>query len=361
MTFIPLNEAPKPDHQWSFPPGTDVDAWDYDNDARLGMNDDDLDLSSRRGGGKKHRNLLGHNGHGRRMLFPSHGHGSKGWYPRLATDNWWLGGRRWFTPYYERYAPNWYPTTWAPIYIYNETNDYVPNPELSTLNTKPTMSLPCFEADLTLLAYDSESLTMDEQTKVEKTLDRVDQQLVSLKQSLRTNPAYLYWTKRGFVVVPDLDRGCFVWAYTRRSNDLSMNLNGNKLYGEEVSKKTTPLVNERILFDVYMAKQPFTGFYITQDGEVYAYTIDDNTTFVDRLDTTVSLNEIDQLKDMLRATRNARVDYYRHEPGARRYWGILGNERMFIKGDGNSHSAEADMLVKVIDRILFPTQTRSYF
>lgn len=249
------------------------------------------------------------------------------------------------------------------------------------MSVVPSMALPCFEADLGVLRYDRQSLSRDEEARVDSTLNGINQQLELFKLEMQFNPSYVYWTKRGFVVVPDLDRGCFVWAYTRRqqqggmmgmsASSPSLDLDAKKgkethkhshhqheHAGVDLQKEVATLANEKILFDVYSEKTPYTGHFISQDGDVYAYTIDSQgkgkTTFVDRLfDVTVPLNEIERLKDMLRAVAKAKVDHFRHDSGDRKYWGFLGNERMFIRGDDNSHSAEADALVNEIDRILF--------
>lgn len=340
-----------------------------------------LNLDKRRGGGMK-RELVGRNGGGRQLIFPGTGKATlyKGnrWFPRLYGNQWWLGRHQWFRPYYERYAPLWYPAYWTPLYVYDERNAYVRNPELSTMSVVPSMALPCFEADLGVLRYDRQSLSRDEEARVESTLNGINQQLELFKLEMQFNPSYVYWTKRGFVVVPDLDRGCFVWAYTRQQGGMmgmsasspSLDLDANKgkqthkhshqheHTGVDLQKEVATLANEKILFDVYSEKTPYTGHFISQDGDVYAYTIDSQgkgkTTFVDRLfDVTVPLNEIERLKDMLRAAAKAKVDHFRHDSGDRKYWGFLGNERMFIRGDDNSHSAEADALVNEIDRILF--------
>lgn len=343
--------------------------------------DEKLNLDKRRGGGMK-RELVGRNGGGRQLIFPGTGKASlyKGnrWFPRLYGNQWWLGRHQWFRPYYERYAPLWYPAYWTPLYVYDERNAYVRNPELSTMSVVPSMALPCFEADLGVLRYDRQSLSRDEEVRVESTLNGINQQLELFKLEMQFNPSYVYWTKRGFVVVPDLDRGCFVWAYTRQQGGMmgmsasspSLDLDANKgkqthkhshqheHTGVDLQKEVATLANEKILFDVYSEKTPYTGHFISQDGDVYAYTIDSQgksrTTFVDRLfDVTVPLNEIERLKDMLRAVAKAKVDHFRHDSGDRKYWGFLSNERMFIRGDDNSHSAEADALVNEIDRILF--------
>lgn len=373
----------------------DVD-WFDDYDDEDTFEECDLDLGApRRGGGgaslprrsgipaprlvrttpppmRRSMPALGRGGRGQRWIVPPEMRrtpvfqGAR-WYPRLYGGNWWLWRQRWFAPFYQRYAPIWYPAYWTPLYIYNDANVYVRNPELPVQLVMPTMPLPCFEADLSLLRYDRDSLTSGEEAQVEATLEAINQQLQMLRAQLQYNPSYVYWTNRGFVIVPDLDRGCFVWAYARRSATSLIEFSKKKPShgGVDVAKDVAKLVNERILFDVYSERTPYTGFFISQDGDVYSYVIDfkgegdarSRTTFVDRIDSaTVSLNDIDRLKDMLRAAKNARVDHFRHDTGDRKYWGFLGNERMFIYGDGNSHSSEADALVKEIDRILFPDE-----
>jgi hypothetical protein len=323
------------------------------------------------------QHLVGQNGHGRQLIFPSTGKSTlykgKRWFPRLYGSQWWLGRHEWFAPYYERYAPLWYPAYWTPLYVYDERNAYVRNPELATLSVIPSMALPCFQADLGLLRYDRQSLSIDEEVRVESTLDDINQQLDLFKAEMQTNPGYFYWTKRGFVVVPDLDRGCFVWAYARPQQEMtissSFDLNAGKGQThmhqhhrhEHTGVDVTTLTNEEILFDVYSETTPYAGHFISQDGDVYAYTIDSHgkgkTTFVDRLVIKVPPNEIERLKDMLRDAWHAKVDHFRHDSGDRKYWGFLANERMFIRGDDNSHSAESDALVNEIDRILFKNES----
>ena len=141
-----------------------------------------------------------------------------------------------------------YPKKWWTLEVTGSDGKRVRNPRLPKDLVLPTYKLPQLGAanffwehataledysnggnfgpvrELHLTAYDDkarsilrvspDSLTNEERPKVDALLKLIDNDYISLKQGLAKNAIVSSWFQKGFDILPDLERGGYMWVYT---------------------------------------------------------------------------------------------------------------------------------------------------
>ena len=80
----------------------------------------------------------------------------------------------------------WYPQSATPLYITNEYNLQVRNPDLEDIGTYPNLPLPMFDSSVNLTAYSNrQTLMPQEESMVSAQLQRIDVQYKSLMAQLQ--------------------------------------------------------------------------------------------------------------------------------------------------------------------------------
>ena len=299
----------------------------------------------------------GYGGYGGRFFFP-------GTFAALG-----LASLGWFSPYMGRYS-YWYPQSATPLYITNEYNLQVRNPDLEDIGTYPNLPLPMFDSSVNLTAYSNrQTLMPQEESMVSAQLQRIDVQYKSLMAQLQRDERYRAWTNRGFKVVPDLSQGRFVWIYTggAANTDIYSYMETIKLscaacggHKDEVHE-LTKLTHDQIVFDIYgkYGDDMYRGFYISRDGNVYAYskthgdhTAVEQTTIELLPNMKVDVREMERLAGLLNTLKNAEIKYYRYDSGPLVYDAWMDGKRITVYGDNNSKSQVGDELMRSVRGII---------
>lgn len=311
------------------------------------------------GGGIRRGGYYGRGGYGGRYFFP-------GTFAALG-----LAGLGWFSPYYGRYS-YWYPQYATPLYVNNDYNVLVRNPDLEDIGSYPDMPLPVFNTPVNLVAYSNrQSLTPQEDAAVRTQLEAVDNQYKALLNGLQRDPRYQAWRNRGFRVVPDLSQGRFVWVYAG-------GMSNTNIYGymkniqlscaacgghKDEVKELIALTHDKIVFDIYgkYGDDLYRGFYISKDGNVYAYSkthgdpIAVEKTTIELLpNMKIDVLEMERLVNLVSSLRNAEIKYYRYDSGPLVYDAWEDGKRITIYGDNNSKSAVGDELMQSLRNALAP-------
>lgn len=296
-------------------------------------------------------------GYGGRFFFP-------GTFAALG-----LASLGWFSPYLGRYS-YWYPPSATPLYITNEYNLQVRNPDLEDIGSYPTLPLPVFDVPVNLTAYSNrQTLTPQEEALVGAQLTRLDAQYKTLLIQLQRNERYRAWVNRGFKVVPDLSQGRFVWVYVGGTGNTNIYNYMEKIklscaacggHTDEV-KELVKLTHDQIVFDIYgkYGDDMYRGFYVSRDGNVYAYskTHGDPTaveqTTIELLPTLkVDVQEMERLMGLINSLKNAEIKYYRYDSGPLVYDAWQDGKRITVYGDNNSKSAVGDELMRSVRGII---------
>jgi len=299
----------------------------------------------------------GYGGYGGRFFFP-------GTFAALG-----LASLGWFSPYMGRYS-YWYPQSATPLYITNEYNLQVRNPDLEDIGTYPNLPLPVFDSPVNLTAYSNrQTLMPQEESMVSAQLQRIDVQYKSLMAQLQRDERYRAWTNRGFKVVPDLSQGRFVWIYTggTANTNIYNYMETIKLscaacggHKDEVHE-LTKLTHDQIVFDIYgkYGDDMYRGFYISRDGNVYAYskthsdpTAMEQTTIELLPNMKIDVREMERLAGLLNTLKNAEIKYYRYDSGPLVYDAWQDGKRITVYGDNNSKSQVGDELMRSVRGII---------
>lgn len=280
-----------------------------------------------------------------------------------------LASLAWFSPYRGMYS-YWYPQNATPLYVMNQYNVQVRNPDLADIGGYPDISLPAFNTPVNLMAYSNrQSLTPQEDAMVKAQLQAVDNQYKALINGLKRDPRYTAWVSRGFRVVPDLSQGRFVWVYaggTVNTNiysymqNIKLNCAACGGHKDEVKELLT-LTHDQIVFDIYgkYGNDLYRGFYISKDGNVYAYskthgdpTAVEKTTIELLPNLKVDTMEMARLINLVSSLKNAEIKYYRYDSGPLVYDAWEDGKRITIYGDNNSKSAVGDELMRSLRNAL---------
>ncbi len=255
----------------------------------------------------------------------------------------------------------------TPLYVTDETyGTTVRNEDLYDIGEYPTMSLPVFNTVVDVKAYgNTQSLSPQQSARVASQLRSIDDQ----RKAILADSRYQGWLRRGFDVVPDLNQGRFVWVYTGGMANTGLsaymhNINlacaacgGHKDEQPELVK----LTHDHIVFDIYgkYGDEIYKGFYISRDGNVYAYNKSHDIpgafeqTVIEQLpNLKVDVEQMERLMKLLASLPNAEIKYYRYDSGKLAYDGWIDGKRVIIYGDNNSKSLVADDLMQSLRTII---------
>lgn len=190
----------------------------------------------------------------------------------------WFGLYPWLPYYYGLYAYNYYPSLWTPIYVpittvvytdvpraMTDESSYMLNPDLPPNTEVPTQPLPALNIDINVLRSIGnkrrEDLNPMEEARIKQVFDAINLQYSELVQRMRQEGTYDYWISRGYRIVPDLDRGRFIWIRddsTSQTNRISSDIILNHYYKE--------LEGQHLLYE--------EGYLVTKLGDIYEYSVE---------------------------------------------------------------------------------------
>lgn len=311
----------------------------------------------------------------------------------------------WFPTFVDRYKPEWYGSTWRPLYVpskedfYSNTTKHDPfktnssdfktkNPELAFLQYPPALGKAIVTPTTVLKAKKPDF------TAIDTILRSIDSEWHGLQRSLTKKEKE--WEVKGFKIVPNIFTGLFEWIYYKNAvvspYEQQQNQRRKAVYpthaqaielsaGVSISAPSMSLDaymgceakcvdwiwENEVLFDVYAKSDRNHGRFIMRNGQVYEYTY----TSTEKLDGLVVepklLSAIDNSEtavigrkkwhqDMhrrLEALNMHNVPFYRHDTGNRMYYGFdYPRVPVVVYGDDNSEPFGGRELVTKIDAYL---------